>query len=638
MHSKNFNEYRRARFETGGNPNENVTSKNEHKEDQITEKEYYTKGDWYKHHAAEWKGAFPRMFYSDQERNPNLNLSKAGFLALAMSKHMGYGDQPIHLTSGERLGYDQWRVMKKYQYPQDMNLYDKEFRSHVKDSVRIMGLQNAGPAIVDWIEQQYQDFEQGLISEEELKKKVSSHIVGDAGDFVGPFRTWLRGSGSKDFRTAFNVNPLDEGDHYHVPFDDIDPSTLSTELQAHYYHFEDMFNRLAKENDRGELRIDMNPSSYSLSELSGLANLQLESIPITEIPTINKEPELIKAKPIDLSTMPKSKGPSIWDRLGFENGGNPEWRKRARAEYGLNNQPQSPVHEKELRANVGLIQPQKPITQGHPLWVGPTIPSFMLEGLTESKEEETPTFSVNKYGWADIDHYRSKKDDLAYITEQQNLALTEGRDIKVDGAWGNQTYNAINQTLVNQQLDAYTNPYFTDAEFQAQIWKESGGKNSTVSGAGARGISQFMPKTFKWAKEKGWIPETAKITDPAAQALAQRRYMDYLYEDRTNIKSAKTTEERKARTFAAYNMGPAAFDEFWGELSDADKKAGWKTWYKKANNESKMYVLWNMDRATYKKDYSTPYKHKRGYMTSKWNDVNYGFDAFVKKNEIYRYK
>ena len=244
---------------------------------------------------------------------------------------------------------------------------------------------------------------------------------------------------------------------------------------------------------------------------------------------------------------------------------------------------------------------------------------------------------VNKHGWADIDEYRKKSKDTEFIKGTQEIVITDGFDIDNDGVWGNKTYNAINQDLVNQQLNTYTNKYFTNDQFSAQIYKESTGDNNKVSSKGAMGIAQFLPSTFKWAKEKGWIPQTAKITDKAAQALAQRRYMDYIYEDRENVKSATTSEERQARTFAAYNMGPGNFDKFWKKLSAAEKKAGWETWYKKANNESKMYVLWNMDRATYKKDYSTPYKHKRGYMTSKWNDVNYGFDSYMGKNLQYRY-
>ena len=151
------------------------------------------------------------------------------------------------------------------------------------------------------------------------------------------------------------------------------------------------------------------------------------------------------------------------------------------------------------------------------------------------------------------------------------------------------------------------------------------------------GIAQFMPATFEWAKKKGWIPQTAKITDQPAQALAQRRYMDYLYEDRTNIKSAKTKGERQARAFAAYNQGPDNFDKFWATLTDAEKTAGWETWYKKANNETSKYVLWMMDKDTYEADNSKPYTNKRGKVTSKWNDVYYGYESWRSKNLIYRY-
>ena len=257
--------------------------------------------------------------------------------------------------------------------------------------------------------------------------------------------------------------------------------------------------------------------------------------------------------------------------------------------------------------------------------------------VTVKLPEKSPKFLLNKNGWADVVEYRKKAKDSKFIKGTQELVITDGFDIDNDGVWGNKTYNAINQDLVNKQLNNYTKSNFTEDQFTAQIYKESTGDNSVVSGAGAMGIAQFLPSTFKWAKEKGWIPKTSKITDVAAQSLAQRRYMDYLYEERDNIKSAKTSSERQARTFASYNMGPGNFDKFWKKLSKKEKAAGWSTWYKKMNNETKMYVLWNMDRATYKKDYSTPYKNKRGVMTSKWNDVNYGFNNYKNKKLKYRY-
>jgi len=300
-------------------------------------------------------------------------------------------------------------------------------------------------------------------------------------------------------------------------------------------------------------------------------------------------------------------------------------------EYGGEPQDTIPPAGQEL-----IIEGNNPEENDNmPAWK-PIDPNSGTVTVRPTKKEPIKLL-LNKNGWADVDRYREKKDNTSFIKGTQNLLNSDGFDVEVDGLWGNQTYNTINEDLVNQQLNNYTNPYFTDEQFTAQVYKESHGDNTVVSPKGAMGVAQFMPATFKWAKEKGWIPETAKITDVAAQSLAQRKYMDYLYEDRANIKSAKTPEERQARTFAAYNMGPSNFDNLWGRLTDKEKKEGWKTWYKKANNESKMYVLWNMDRATYKKDYSTPYTNKKGRVTSKWNDVNFGFQTHIGRNLKYRY-
>ena len=253
-------------------------------------------------------------------------------------------------------------------------------------------------------------------------------------------------------------------------------------------------------------------------------------------------------------------------------------------------------------------------------------------------QDDVVKTTVNKDGWADVNSYRAKKDDGQFIMNTQNSLIEKGFNVSNDGVWGNKTYSALNQDLVNKQLDNYVGDNFTYEQFQAQVYKESTGDNSKVSGRGARGIAQFLPSTFKWAKEKGWIPETAKISDKPAQALAQRRYMDHLFNDITVVKSAPNKEERQARAFASYNHGPDNFASFWGRLTDIEKKGGWRVWHKKANAETQKYVLWNMDRTSYKEDFSTPYKHKKGYWTSKWNDVNYGFDPFVREDEQYRYK
>ena len=633
MHSKLFSEYKRHRFEHGGEPPHpsNNTSITEEEVPQMFE------GDWSSHHASNWKGAFPKMSNTDKERYPNLNLSKAGFMSLAMSKHYGYEDD-IKMTSGERLGYDQWRVMKEYQYPQDMSLYNRDFQKVVKDSITTFGMtERADLKIEDWIEAQYAKYENGEITEKQLRKKVSSHIVGSAGDFTGDFRSWLRSGKSEDFRTAFNINALDEGDHFHVPFMDINSETLGTEAQAHYGHYSDMFDRMAKENNRGQLRISMNPTDHNLEDLSGMYMPELPMIQPSLLP--QNELDLPSTLPVESLPMPdlpeKKKGflsnfIEKQQQRRFENGGSAGWRKRSMAEYGKANGEPQDIHKKELQANVSAIQPTN--LEGNNFTLNTDVlydPPII--------QDDIKSFSVNKDGWADVEVYRSKKDDAQFIMNTQNQLIQDGfTEVVNDGLWGNQTYNTINKDLVNQQLDNYGYSNFSKTQFLDQVYKESHGDNSKVSPAGAMGISQFMPATFGWMKEKGWIPETAKITDVAAQSLAQRRYMDYLYEDRKNIKSAPNSIERQARSFAAYNQGPAAFDKFWGGLTAEEKKGGWKTWYKKSNPETQKYVLWMMDKASYKKQYDIP--EKRGkIITSKWNDVYYGYESWIKKEPTYRY-
>tara|TARA_Y100001938_G_scaffold143552_1_gene216481 strand:- start:11899 stop:13794 length:1896 start_codon:yes stop_codon:yes gene_type:complete len=629
MHSKLFSEYHRERFTTGGDPEE----KNEANEN--------FSGDWYKHPASDWKGAFPKMFYTNEEEYPNLNLDKAGFMAIAMSQYMGY-DGPIHMTSGERLGYDQWRVMKKYQYPQDMRLYSSGLQGAVADSAKWFGFNTpeGDNHVINWIENQYTAFENGEITEKELKRRVSSHMVGDAADFIGPYRRWLRSPKSKNFRTLFNVRPLDEGDHFHVPFYDIDPETLpNDELKAHYWNYSRMFDNLAKPNSRGQLRISMNPNHYNMEQLTNL--VKLDPIQVTEIPNSNLSEiaQPIKMDPIEL---PEMEDPNLLQRIGMslglrEQGGpNKGWAKRV---MEMGSTPESSMITdsakiQQLMANVDMLKPQKDPT-ADPNFVGPVMPQWVQDLGKEDKE--VTKFNVNKSGWADIDYYRENKEDNKFILGTQDLLNNKGFNVTSDGKWGNQTYKTINKYLVNEQLDNYTFSNFSQDQFLDQIWKESNGDNSRISPKGARGITQFMPKTFEWMKTKGWIPETARITDPAALQLAQYRYMDYIYDNRTNVKSAPNKTERQARAFAAYNMGPGAFDKFWDALSAEEKKAGWKTWYKKANKESSLYVLWMMDKDEYKRLYDKP--EKRGSITtSKWLDVAYGYSSWKKTNPIYRYK
>jgi len=239
---------------------------------------------------------------------------------------------------------------------------------------------------------------------------------------------------------------------------------------------------------------------------------------------------------------------------------------------------------------------------------------------THSTQEEDPAIKVNKKGWANAEYYKENTSIRGITNDNKPLVKT------------------MNQDLVNSQLDNYQNTNFTEDQFLSQIWKESGGDKSVVSPRGAMGVAQFLPDTFKWAKEKGWIPETAKITDEAASSLAQKRYMDYLYTDINNVASATDKTERQARAFSAYNMGPTNFNKMWAKLTKEEKEGGWRNWYTKGGDENEKYVLWMMDKNKYKAENSTPYKHPKGYITSIWNNVNYGYKSWKETNPKYRYK
>jgi len=236
---------------------------------------------------------------------------------------------------------------------------------------------------------------------------------------------------------------------------------------------------------------------------------------------------------------------------------------------------------------------------------------------TQSTQEEAPAIKVNKKGWVDAEHYKENT-SIKGITNDNKLLV-----------------KVMNQDLVNSQLNNYKNSNFTEDNFLNQIYKESAGDNSVVSPAGAMGVAQFTPETFLWAKEKGWIPETAKITDEAAGSLAQRKYMDHLYNDIAVVRSAgENKKERQARSFASYNMGPTKFTRFWGTLTDKEKEGGYMEWYKALDGrdkdhptETRTYTLWNMNKGELEN------KFPKAYFNANWL-----FDKWKATNPKYRYK
>jgi len=123
-----------------------------------------------------------------------------------------------------------------------------------------------------------------------------------------------------------------------------------------------------------------------------------------------------------------------------------------------------------------------------------------------------------------------------------------------------------------------------DADFLSkQVEIESSG-NHIVNGeliesrAGALGIAQFMPSTWRWLKKKGYIPKYYDIANKKHQLDAQYIYMNYLYEYDYGIKY-----DKRVLAIAAYNAGP-------GRVKRLARKYG-SNWIYHLPTETKDYLI-----------------------------------------------
>lgn len=62
----------------------------------------------------------------------------------------------------------------------------------------------------------------------------------------------------------------------------------------------------------------------------------------------------------------------------------------------------------------------------------------------------------------------------------------------------------------------------------AQVWAESNFNPQARSAVGAVGPAQFMPSTWAWAQNMGWVARGASPEDPAAAIHGQHAYMLWL--------------------------------------------------------------------------------------------------------------
>lgn len=105
----------------------------------------------------------------------------------------------------------------------------------------------------------------------------------------------------------------------------------------------------------------------------------------------------------------------------------------------------------------------------------------------------------------------------------------------------------IHETAQRQGYDA--------AALAAQAWQESRFNPMAVSKAGARGIMQFMPGTWTWAQQMGWVPKGADVHDPALNLLAGVRFMQWL------LNRYKGAADPLPLALAGYNAGQGTVDK-----------------------------------------------------------------------------
>ena len=107
----------------------------------------------------------------------------------------------------------------------------------------------------------------------------------------------------------------------------------------------------------------------------------------------------------------------------------------------------------------------------------------------------------------------------------------------------------VPKPTTNYIAEVVVKPPFSMDFYARQRGQESGGDNNAVSSAGARGIAQFMPRTWRYLKDINVLPSNFDIRNEAHQRTAQITYMNYLYY------LLRDNQNAKELTIASYNAG-----------------------------------------------------------------------------------
>ncbi len=150
-----------------------------------------------------------------------------------------------------------------------------------------------------------------------------------------------------------------------------------------------------------------------------------------------------------------------------------------------------------------------------------------------------------------------------------------------------------------------------DSLLNRQIYKESAFDAAAESDAGAAGLTQIMPDTFKFFKDKGWVPEGKKFsdlkTDTALATDLQEKYMTDLLGREWN---KGNDQVKRAKALAAYNMGPTKLVNKLNELKNKGVDIYNNTdWINELNAETSDYVnkILLGNNPGFEADYTTEY-------------------------------
>jgi len=179
----------------------------------------------------------------------------------------------------------------------------------------------------------------------------------------------------------------------------------------------------------------------------------------------------------------------------------------------------------------------------------------------------SPYTNRTKKGWANKEYYRGL--DEEGVGEVQEWLIEQGYDIKKDNGWGDQTYNALNNYLLDNKLlnkEITTDPLLTDDLLITQQYIESDGKPKAGSNKGAQGLVQAMEGAWKDAIKKGILPENADRTNINHSLVFQRYYMNGLM-NAGFVKDGTSDNEKLARALSAYNWGRGNTPNFFNNIN-----------------------------------------------------------------------